>query len=292
MNLTTRSKWRRTKHERTPTSDASAASGAAGSGSGSAGDAGGGANDASGTLSGAGLSGAGAISVILEELPPSPGAARAAAVASSSQHTSSGHPEGELWLVVEYCDGRTLSDAARDGLLGRRGAPDALRLLTVLRGVAAGMAYLHSQNVVHRDLKANNVLVTDFGLSRMMGEGQTHRSTRTVGTITHMPPELLRFGQLSAAGDVYAFGIIMWEAFTGESAFKGMHYGEVVEHVLLRGSRPPVLPVMPQAYAKLMTRCWSAAPGDRPTFDTVLQPSDIQPATGDGGGAARGAQPL
>jgi serine/threonine protein kinase len=86
--------------------------------------------------------------------------------------------------------------------------------------VASALAYLHQQNVLHADLKAGNVLlssdpasptgltakVSDFGLSRALGVNQTHQSTRTVGTVTHVPPELLLQGKLSHKADVYAFG--------------------------------------------------------------------------------------
>lgn len=97
-----------------------------------------------------------------------------------------------------------------------------LPLIHRLRDIAAAMAYLHSCNIIHCDLKTPNVLlatdadapygqtakVTDFGLSRALQIGQTHRSTRTLGTVTHMAPELLRSGKLSAAADVYSFGIM------------------------------------------------------------------------------------
>ncbi|KAI8466992.1 MAG: hypothetical protein J3K34DRAFT_524069 [Monoraphidium minutum] len=193
--------------------------------------------------------------------------------------------EAQTWLIVEYCDTGTLADAVRNGKLGARGAPDMAKVLVRLRDVASGLAYLHSRNVLHGDLKAANVLlasstaapfgliakVADFGLSRMLKVGQTHRSTRTVGTVTHMPPELLRLGKLSPAGDVYAFGIIMWECWTGQAAFEKQHYGEVFERVVLRDERPPLPPNMPEAYALLMTRCWQADPMSRPGFDTVLR---------------------
>ena len=52
---------------------------------------------------------------------------------------------------MEYCDGRTLAEASRDGVLGRRGSPDIRKLLHVLRGVAAGLAYLHTQGVVRAE---------------------------------------------------------------------------------------------------------------------------------------------
>jgi serine/threonine protein kinase len=97
------------------------------------------------------------------------------------------------------------------------------KLLVRLREVAAGLAYIHARNVLHGDLKAANVLlasapgapfgqiakVSDFGLSRAVAPGATHASTHTMGTVTHMPPELLRLGKLSPAADVYAFGILV-----------------------------------------------------------------------------------
>ncbi|KAF8066204.1 ycf42 [Scenedesmus sp. PABB004] len=71
--------------------------------------------------------------------------------------------------------------------------------------------------------------VSDFGLSRSLAGGQSHRSTRTMGTLNHCAPELLRLGRLSPAGDVYAFGVLMWELYCGQVAFSGQHYGEVFE---------------------------------------------------------------
>jgi len=133
--------------------------------------------------------------------------------------------EAQTWLIVEYCDGGTLADVCKQGqLLLPDGAPHMAKILVRLHEVAAGMSYLHNRSVLHGDLKAANVMlaskpggafgmvckVSDFGLSRVLNAGATHRSTGTLGTITHQPPELLRLGKMSPAGDVYAFGILMW----------------------------------------------------------------------------------
>eukprot|EP00775_Hariotina_reticulata_P006087 gene6087-6327_t len=147
------------------------------------------------------------------------------------------------------------------------------------------MAYLHARNVLHGDLKPGNVLikhqqgapygrvakVSDFGLARALQVGQSHRSTRTMSTMNHAPPELLRQGRLSPAGDVYAFGILMWECFTGKVAFSGFHYGEVFEKVALYQMRPQIPDNMPQAYARLMEHCWETDPFSRPSFSAVQQ---------------------
>jgi serine/threonine protein kinase len=91
-----------------------------------------------------------------------------------------------------------------------------------LREVATGMCYLHARSVLHGDLKGTNILlsscpgnpfgqiakISDFGISRALDGGRSYRKTHTLGTVTHMPPEQLRQGKMSPAGDVYAFGVL------------------------------------------------------------------------------------
>ncbi|KAG2488379.1 hypothetical protein HYH03_013068 [Edaphochlamys debaryana] len=243
----------------------------------------------------------------------------------------------ETWIVSEYCDLGSLAphvhgakrfltppSPAAPGA-GRR--PRLAAMLGCLRDIAAGMAHLHTMNIVHGDLKLANVLlsskeasgevsgplmpptpapgstglsgsdslsagcavslpsclpsdaplpadtvakVADFGLSRWLKEGQTHHSTKTVGTVTHMPPELLRSGKLTLSGDVYSFGIIMWEVFTGSVPYKGLMYGEVVERVVVSHRRPEFPPHAPLAYRSLAERCWASEAAVRPTFASVL----------------------
>lgn len=81
---------------------------------------------------------------------------------------------------------------------------------------------------------------------------------------------VLRSGRLSKAADVYAYGIMMWEVFTNQSAHAGCHSGAVVERVVLRGDRPPIPANMPPQYALLMQRCWAENPTNRPTFEQVV----------------------
>ena len=150
--------------------------------------------------------------------PPDAGSAGSGAGAGGAA------PDAQTWLILELADRGTLADASRRGDLGPGGAGGMAELLARLSDVAAGMAYLHGRSVLHGDLKAANCLlasapsapfgaaakVSDFGLSRALNPGATHRSTRTCGTVTHQAPELLRLGKLSAAADVYAFAILMW----------------------------------------------------------------------------------
>eukprot|EP00775_Hariotina_reticulata_P004756 gene4756-5006_t len=111
---------------------------------------------------------------------------------------------------------------------------------------------------------AHENIVSDFGLSRTIRA--THRTTETQGTITHMSPERLITGRMSAAGDVFSFGIMMWEAWTGEAAFKGLHLGQVCHVVVTQDARPEVPANMPFGFRQLMQQCWAKEPERRPTM--------------------------
>ena len=139
---------------------------------------------------------------------------------------------------MEYCDIGNLSDAIAKGFFKKRPALQKWLEWQTAMDIASAMQYLHSQDIVHGDLKGANVLlrscpsehrsfmakVSDFGLSKFMSPYKTHHSTRSHGTITHMPPEMLRSGTLTKAVDVYSFGVILWELITGKAPFQGLNH--------------------------------------------------------------------
>lgn len=96
-------------------------------------------------------------------------------------------------------------------------------------GTARGLAYLHygaQPAIMHRDIKANNILldenfeakVADFGLAKFTPEGMTHLSTRVAGTMGYVAPEYALYGQLTERSDVYSFGVVLLELFSGKKA--------------------------------------------------------------------------
>ena len=117
--------------------------------------------------------------------------------------------------------------------------------------IARGMMHIHSMQIVHGDLKAHNILITetngatakvaDFGLSIKMDTEQTHVSGVHAGTLTHMAPEILMSGHISKAADVYAFGILMYETLTAQKAFRGvpMH---LISSKICSGRERPMFP--------------------------------------------------
>lgn len=141
---------------------------------------------------------------------------------------------GELLLVYEYMRNGSLDKV----LFDRSGK--ALRWeqrKKIVKGVAAGMLYLHEgweQQVLHRDIKASNVLLDaemnarlgDFGLARLYEHGQNPHTTRVVGTLGYLAPEFARTGKATASTDVFSFGALLLEVATGRRPIEHKVSGE------------------------------------------------------------------
>ncbi|XP_010272733.1 PREDICTED: probable LRR receptor-like serine/threonine-protein kinase At1g07650 isoform X2 [Nelumbo nucifera] len=134
----------------------------------------------------------------------------------------------QLLLIYEYMENNCLSRA----LFGQ-GATSALKLdwpsrRKICIDIARGLAYLHEESmlkIVHRDIKASNVLldkylnakISDFGLAKLNEGDNTHISTRVAGTIGYMAPEYAMRGYLTEKADVYSFGVVAMEIVSGKS---------------------------------------------------------------------------
>ncbi len=88
--------------------------------------------------------------------------------------------------------------------------------------------------------------VADFGLSRVCDEAQIE--TKTYGTVTHMPPELLLDGNLSKSADVYAYGVLLFELFTAERPWNGLRHAEVLHKVAVKKERLQLPEDAPQLF--------------------------------------------
>ena len=97
--------------------------------------------------------------------------------------------------------------------------------------------------------------MADFGLSRQAAS--TTVRTQTFGTVTHMPPELLTDGRLTKAGDVYAFGVLLWGMYTGTPPWQGMRRTQVMFKVTALGARLPIPPDCPPFFRVRLSQTWS-----------------------------------
>ncbi|KAG2449181.1 hypothetical protein HYH02_005928 [Chlamydomonas schloesseri] len=115
--------------------------------------------------------------------------------------------------------------------------------------------------------------VSDFGLSTMISTANTDThvsATTAAGSLSHMSPELLLCGHVSKAVDVYAYGVLLFELFTGERAWEGMPRALLPARVALEGWRPVFPPHTPRGFRELAERCWHPDPAKRPQFEDIL----------------------
>lgn len=185
-----------------------------------------------------------------------------------------------ILLVMQHCEYGSLKDylMKHDGFL----ALTSEAQLKMCLEVCLGMEYLASNKFVHRDLAARNVLiasdyecqVADFGLSRHLGdEGGEYYRMKGAGLIPcrWAAPEALTEGKFSSASDVWSYGVLLYEIFTGgERPFGDMSNNEVIAALRagLRLEQPPACPA--SIYLTVMEPCWAELPNDRPLFSTIV----------------------
>eukprot|EP01018_Ginkgo_biloba_P036601 Gb_13104 [translate_table: standard] len=130
----------------------------------------------------------------------------------------------ERLLVYEYLPNKSLDTFLFHS--ERRRQLEWQERYNIILGIARGLLYLHEDSqlrIIHRDIKANNILlddklnpkIADFGLARLSPEDETHVHTRVAGTYGYMAPEYAMRGQLSVKADVYSFGVLLLEIVSG-----------------------------------------------------------------------------
>jgi serine/threonine protein kinase len=141
-------------------------------------------------------------------------------------------------------------------------------------GIARCLGYLGRMGFVHRDIKAQNVLVDDeceavicyFGLSRKVGR---HMITE-LGMVQWSAPEIMRpKSEYDCRVDTFAFGVILWELLTGQMPWPTLRVMQCAQMVLDQGERLPIPADAPSGYVALMTSCWSQRSDQRKPIETV-----------------------
>ncbi|KAG2432561.1 hypothetical protein HXX76_008906 [Chlamydomonas incerta] len=199
----------------------------------------------------------------------------------------------QTWIIMEFCDRGSLQEAIDRGWLRTErsalsGGPNMAAVLATAREVAAAMSYLHANSVVHGDLSGWNVMlasagaaaaeggrgfvakVADFGLSRTL-ELRSKMQTANYGTLSHMPPELVLNGTVSRAVDVYSFGVLLWQMYTGSRPWSGLTHSQIIMMISKGEARLQFPSGTPKTYEALMRACTAAKPEERPAFADVVK---------------------
>ncbi len=173
-----------------------------------------------------------------------------------------------LYLAMELLPGRTLRE-----VITERGVLTPREALTVAEPVLDALAAAHRAGLVHRDVKPENVILTDdgrvkvadFGLARAISGGATQTAV-LIGTVAYLAPELVARGRADARSDVYAAGIVLFEMLTGRQPFTGEVPMQVAyRHVHEEVPKPSSLvPTLPSELDDLVTAAAARDPDNRP----------------------------
>ncbi|KAI1293559.1 Mitogen-activated protein kinase kinase kinase 12 [Halotydeus destructor] len=183
-------------------------------------------------------------------------------------------------IVMEFCPFGQLYEILKSG---NRQITPAIAV-DWSKQIASGMHYLHSNKIIHRDLKSPNVLmscndtlkITDFGTSRQWNERSTKMSF--AGTVAWMAPEVIRNELCSEKVDVWSFGVVLWELLTCEVPYKDVDSSAVIWGVGNNSLQLPIPSTLPDGFKLLLKQCWTSKPRNRPSFRHVLMHVDIAAA--------------
>ncbi|XP_052192340.1 serine/threonine-protein kinase STY46-like isoform X6 [Diospyros lotus] len=178
-----------------------------------------------------------------------------------------------LCIVTEYMSGGSVYDY----LHKQKGTFKLPSLLRVAIDVSKGMNYLHQNNIIHRDLKAANLLmdenevvkVADFGVARV--KAQSGVMTAETGTYRWMAPEVIEHNPYDHKADVFSFGIVLWELLTGKLPYDYLTPLQAAVGVVQKGLRPTIPKNTHPKLADLLERCWQQDPTLRPDFSEITE---------------------
>ena len=182
-----------------------------------------------------------------------------------------GEADGTYFIVMEFVDGRTLSEILRD-----EGPLHPDRVADVGADVAAALGFAHRNGVVHRDVKPGNVLVTptgqvkvaDFGIARAITANADENLTQVgtvMGTATYFSPEQARGDTVDPRSDIYSLGCVLYELLLGRPPFSG----DTPVAIAYKHVQEPVVPLrqinaeLPVAIEAIVLKCLAKNPANR-----------------------------
>ncbi len=140
--------------------------------------------------------------------------------------------DAQMFIVMEYVDGGTLRD--------RIPFARTDEAISVAIQIGEALQEAHAKGIVHRDIKADNIMLTskgqvkvmDFGLAKLRGSLKLTRSSSTVGTLAYMAPEQIQGGEVDSRSDIFAFGVLLFEMLSGKLPFRGEHEAAMMYSII------------------------------------------------------------
>jgi serine/threonine protein kinase/tetratricopeptide (TPR) repeat protein len=173
--------------------------------------------------------------------------------------------DGSLFMVMEYVEGGTLREK-----IPFKKADDAV---TIAAQIGEALQEAHGKGIVHRDVKADNIMMTskgqakvmDFGLAKLKGSLKLTRTSSTVGTLGYMAPEQIQGGDVNYRSDIFSFGVLLFEMLTGKLPFRGEHEAAMVYSIVNEEPQDitTLVPDLSPLVANLIQRCLEKDPSER-----------------------------
>ena len=178
-------------------------------------------------------------------------------------------PEGasQQFIEMEYVDGVTLRERIQQGALKLGDA------LSYAIQIGEALHEAHGKGIVHRDVKAENVMINtknqikvmDFGLAKLKGSLKLTRTSSTAGTLAYMSPEQIQGGEADARSDIFSFGVVLYEMLTGHLPFRGEHEAALIYSIVNEGPDPAekYRPELSAEYLHILNKALEKDPEDR-----------------------------
>ena len=160
------------------------------------------------------------------------------------------------FIVMEYVEGQTLRD-----IVGAHGhVPLPIRdVINYATQIADALKAAHAKDIIHRDIKSENIMVTptgqvkvmDFGLAKLRGSVKLTKTSSTAGTLSYSSPEQIQGQKVDARSDIFSFGVVLYEMLTGRLPFKG-EYESALIYSILDEEPEPVQKFIPGVSSELI----------------------------------------
>lgn len=175
---------------------------------------------------------------------------------------------GQPCIVMEYIEGHTLTQRIRECQ-----AIPVKEALRIFQSVAEALEYVHSQGVIHRDIKSNNIKITptgqvkvlDFGIAKSGSSPSLTMTGGFVGTLQYLSPEQFKGERANVRTDIWALGVLLYEMVTGHMPFEAETVGSLLEKISKCSyAQPSALNAsIPRDVQSVICRCLKKSPSDR-----------------------------
>lgn len=148
--------------------------------------------------------------------------------------------EGQVYIAMEYVDGKTLKQLIETETISLK------KIIDIAIQIGEGLLAAHEKQIVHRDIKSDNIKVTpkgqvkimDFGLAKLKGATKLTKAGSTLGTAAYMSPEQAQGEEVDQRSDIFSFGVVLYEMLTSKLPFGGEHQSAIIYSILNEEPQP------------------------------------------------------